>query len=124
MSCTLDEISPTFTFDSLGEGRFAIGGVFGFATVTKILDASKELFADFTVINIDLAGVTRADSAGLALLLEWINWARYYEREMYYSGIPEQILAIARISEVEELLHAGEHRGAPATQAAPAAAAG
>jgi phospholipid transport system transporter-binding protein len=110
VSCTLDDVSPSFTFESLGDGRFAIGGSFGFATVPQILERSKEFFEAVSVIHVDLEGVTRADSAGLALLLEWINWARYYQREMHYLNIPDQILAIARISEVEELLHAGEHR--------------
>jgi phospholipid transport system transporter-binding protein len=99
---------PGFEFKALGGERFSITGTMGFATVTKLLELSKELFDDLPVIRLDLSGVTKGDSAGMALLLEWINWARAYQREIYYSGIPAQIVAIARISEVEDLLQCGE----------------
>lgn len=115
----------SFEFQALGGGRFSITGTMGFPTVTKILERSKEMFDDLRVIKLDLSGVTQGDSAGLALLLEWINWAMAYQREIRYFGIPAQILAIARISEVEDLLQAGERlkrlAGAqPATQGAKA----
>jgi phospholipid transport system transporter-binding protein len=98
----------SFTFEALGEGRFAIGGTCAFGTVTRILERSKDLFENEPVIKVDLSGVTQADSAGLSLLLEWINWALHYQREIHFSAIPQQVLDIARISEVEELLHSAE----------------
>lgn len=99
-----------FEFQALGDGRFTLTGTMGFATVTRILERSKELFDDLPVIELDLSGVTSGDSAGMALLLEWINWARAYQREIRYIGVPAQIRAIARISEVEDLLQCGERR--------------
>lgn len=97
-----------FRFDALGEGRFALAGCFGFATVATILERSKTLFENEPVIRLDLSGVTQSDSAGLALLVEWTNWARHYQREIHFLEIPKQVLDIARISEVEELLHSAE----------------
>lgn len=112
-----------FEFQALGGGRFSLTGTVGFATVTRILERSKELFDDLPVIKLDLSGVTSGDSAGMALLLEWINWAMAYQREIHYFGIPAQILAIARISEVEDLLQGGERRasGADAREVAATA---
>jgi phospholipid transport system transporter-binding protein len=104
-----------FALEDLGGGRFALNGKLGFATAREILAASKKLFAEHAVLKIDLAGVTHGDSAGLALLLEWINWAKHYRREIRYFNVPEQILAIARISEVTDLLHAGERWTGPVT---------
>jgi phospholipid transport system transporter-binding protein len=112
---------PQFELNALGGGRFALRGVLGFATVKDILAASKRLFADHAVIKIDLSAVTQSDSAGLALLLEWINWAKHFRREIRYFNIPKAILAIARISEVSELLHAGEHWTGPVGAPVPAA---
>jgi phospholipid transport system transporter-binding protein len=57
---------------------------------------------------VDLSGVTQTDSAGLALLLEWITWANHTVREIRYTGTPERILAIAKTTEVESLLTRGE----------------
>jgi phospholipid transport system transporter-binding protein len=92
----------------LGEGRFELQGPLTFATVTSALEQSRHPFAKYDRLTVDLSGVDAADSAALALLLEWINWARHYVREIRFEHIPPQILAIARISEVAELLSAGE----------------
>jgi phospholipid transport system transporter-binding protein len=97
-----------FEFEHRGDGRFAIQGDLSFHTAVKALDQSKELFASHATIEVDLGGVKRADSAGLALLLEWVNWARATEREITFRNIPAQIVSIAQISEVEDMLSRGE----------------
>lgn len=104
---------------SLGEGRFGIQGPLTFETVNVVLQRSKALFADHDILHIDLAEVTESDSAGLALLLEWVNWARHYVREISYENIPEQIQAIAKISEVSDLLVAGERWTGPLNKDEP-----
>jgi len=91
-----------------GGGRFAIRGDLGFQTVVMALEESKSLFSDHGTIEIDLAGVQRADSAGLALMLEWVNWARNSAREVKFRNIPAQIISIAQISEVEDMLYRAE----------------
>jgi phospholipid transport system transporter-binding protein len=96
------------TFSDLGGGRFAVSGALGFTTAMEALDTSKRLFEDYSIIELDLAGLVRADSAGLALLLEWVNWARHTAREIRFLNIPAQITSIAEISEVEDMLHMGE----------------
>ena len=103
----------SYEFNDLGGGRFALKGKVNFETVSEILADSKDLFAEYSVIKVDLSGVTASDSAGLALLLEWINWAKHYVREIRYFNVPEQIRAIAEISEVDDMLHAGERWTAP-----------
>ena len=95
-------------FEDLGEGRFALHGELSFATVDELLMQSKEKFADYSNIVIDFSGVTASDSAGLALLLEWVNWAKHFVREIRYDNLPAQIRAIAEISEVDTMLRAGE----------------
>ena len=92
----------------LGQGHFELHGDMTFATVNGILDRSEDLFDDHTEIDVDLAGVTRTDSAGLALLLEWINWANHSVREISFRNIPDKIRRIAQATEVEDLLHIGE----------------
>ena len=97
-----------FTFEDLGEGRFAVSGDMTFATAEKMLRASEDLFDDHTQIDVDLTEVTDSDSAGLALLLEWVTWANHSVREIRFTGMPEKILAIAKTTEVEPLLSKGE----------------
>jgi phospholipid transport system transporter-binding protein len=95
-------------FQPQGDGRFRIEGELGFATAGAALARSRRLFRDHAVIDLDLSGVRRADSAGLALLLEWVNWARNNAREIQFHHIPAQLMSIAQISEVDDMLHRAE----------------
>ena len=95
-------------FEDLGDGRFALKGELTFESAPEALEQSRDLFADHASIEVDLTEVRRADSAGLALLLEWVNWARNYVREIRFVNVPAQITAIAQICEVESMLTAGE----------------
>lgn len=91
-----------------GEGKFALSGMMTFGTAGQILKDSERPFEEHTQIEVDLSGVDRTDSAGLALLLEWITWANHTVREIRFVGTPEKIDAIARVTEVEDLLKRGE----------------
>ena len=97
-----------FTIEDHGDGRFSVSGELTFDTAEKILKASETMFDDHTQLEVDLAEVTASDSAGLALLLEWVTWANHSVREIRFTGMPEKILAIARTTEVESLLARGE----------------
>lgn len=97
-----------FELKDLGEGRFELNGEMTFETAERILLASEQPFEQHTRIEVDLAGVTKSDSAGLALLLEWITWANHTVREIRFLSKPERVLAIARTTEVEQLLKRGE----------------
>ncbi len=51
-------------------------------------------------------GVGESDSAGLALLIEWLRLARQRAKTIHFANVPAQIEALARISEVEDLIGA------------------
>jgi phospholipid transport system transporter-binding protein len=55
---------------------------------------------------IDCSGVTRADSAGLAVLLDWLAWGRRRSRTVTLENLPASLVAIAKISEIDGLLQA------------------
>jgi phospholipid transport system transporter-binding protein len=89
-------------------GRVTVSGELTFATAREarqlgllVLDGSR---ADRIVV--DCAGVRRADSAGLAVLLDWLAWSRRRSRPLALENLPASLVAIARISEVDELLTA------------------
>lgn len=85
-------------------GRFQVTGEMIFATVPALAARSGALFADAGEVTIDLGAVERADSAGLALLVEWLRQARSADRALRFSRVPEQMLAIARVSGLEAVL--------------------
>lgn len=97
-----------FKLEDRGGGKFALSGRMVFDTVGQILYDSEEMFEAHTRIEVDLSGVTDTDSAGLALLLEWITWANHTVREIRYVETPAKIDAIAETTEVDHLLKRGE----------------
>lgn len=53
---------------------------------------------------IDLKDVTRTDSAGLALLLEWMTLARKKELQIHFRNLPAQLWDIAKVSDLEGII--------------------
>jgi phospholipid transport system transporter-binding protein len=92
------------TLAAAGSGRFELSGDVGFADAARLLAEGDTAFASLERVEVDLAGVARADSAGLALLLEWSLSARAAGRAIRYQNIPPAVSSLAGISEVEELL--------------------
>ena len=88
-------------------GRLALSGPLVFATAGELLDAGRSMFAGTSGVSIDLSGVTKVDSAGLALLLEWLRLGQAEGRSVRFTALPEKLLAIARLSNVEEMLVTG-----------------
>lgn len=98
----------SFELKDLGAGRFALDGEVTFDSAERILRAGETAFEPYKRIEVDFGGVTSSDSAGLALLLEWIAWANHTVREIRFTSMPERIVAIARTAEVADLLQRGE----------------
>lgn len=86
------------------DGALRLVGCLGFDTVTAIYrEANNHLSGNGRLI-VDLAAVERADSAGLALLVEWTRQAAAAGRELRFRNMPEQMLRIARVSGLEAVL--------------------
>jgi phospholipid transport system transporter-binding protein len=89
-------------------GRVVVTGELTFGTAREarqigvlVLESSR---ADRIVV--DCSAVTRADSAGLAVLLDWLAWGRRRSKPLSLQNLPASLIAIARISEVDGLLTA------------------
>lgn len=93
-----------FELREIAAGQFELRGEMSFRTADRILAASRKPFARPDEIRIDFAGVTDADSAGLALLLEWKSWAMSRQSTVEFTSLPRSILSIARTTEVDHLL--------------------
>jgi phospholipid transport system transporter-binding protein len=101
--------------ESLGGGRFRVSGVLDAGTAGELLKQSKDRFANERQLDIDLAGVSEGDSAGLALMIEWLRIANEAKQALSFHNVPGQISALARISDIEELLFANAD-GKPAAE--------
>jgi|SRR5450755_1149826 phospholipid transport system transporter-binding protein len=92
------------TFEVQADERAMLSGELRFDTVGSLLEAGSRVIGEGRVAVIDLANVSAGDSAGLALLIEWLSVARNVDRPLRYENIPSQLQQLARLSEVEELL--------------------
>ena len=83
---------------------FEVAGRMAFQTVPQFLAHTDELLqSDAKPVTIDMRGVTLADSAGLALMIEWVQLARAAKREVVFSHIPEQMRDLIRVSGLERV---------------------
>jgi phospholipid transport system transporter-binding protein len=94
---------------AVAEARLALQGPLTFATARAGRELGVRALASggTGALEIDCAGVTASDSAGLAVLLDWLRIAKGAGRSLHYAHLPEGLQALARISEVEELLARG-----------------
>ncbi len=102
MTVQLEEQSP---------GHWRLSGELSFQTVPGLSERSAALFADQSHVDVDLRDVRRADSAGVALLVEWAREARQRAVEIRYLNVPGQMLAIARVSSLDQILPLALARG-------------
>jgi phospholipid transport system transporter-binding protein len=72
-----------------------------FATINK----KTAQLIDFKKINhelvIDLAGIKNSDSAGLALLIEWLKISQKSQTQLRFKNIPTQLITLAKLSGFE-----------------------
>jgi len=93
-----------FRIEPAGPERLQASGELDFGTAAAALDAGLSLLAAGARWTVDLSGISSGDSAGVAVLLEWQSAASARQATLIFESIPEQMLAIARISELEDLL--------------------
>ena len=93
-----------FTIEKTQQNHFLIAGELNLATVSEALSESSQLFKSGSRITVDLINVNHVDSAGIALLVEWLGMAKHQTKKLEYRNIPKQMLAIARISGLEGVL--------------------
>lgn len=94
-----------FRIDSIQKGHFRIVGELTFNTVPEAAKKGLALFDEAVgELHIDLQEVSRTDSAGLALLITWMRYAQVNNKSLQLFNIPDQMLAIARISSLDQIL--------------------
>jgi phospholipid transport system transporter-binding protein len=93
-----------FNIGRVADGRLEASGELSYASAAPALHAGLALIPHGGRCTIDLSRVTEADSAGLGVLVEWLATAKSRGSDISYQGIPAQILAVARISDLESLL--------------------
>ncbi|MCI0400027.1 MAG: STAS domain-containing protein [Gammaproteobacteria bacterium] len=87
-----------------GDNEWAVFGELSFKTVPNVIGELNGLLNSPSPQVIDLSGVTRIDSAGVALLVDWLRAARQRNVTVRFRNLPAQMLALAKVTGVGYLL--------------------
>ncbi len=86
------------------DGCFILSGTLSFKTVPVIWRQGLDLFKEAPSLMLDLSAIERSDSAGVALLIDWMRFARSHNKPISYFNMPQQMLAIVRASSLDAIL--------------------
>jgi phospholipid transport system transporter-binding protein len=94
--------------NALAEGEvLRLEGALGFATLPSVLAESEKYAARGDLperLTIDFAAVSGVDSSAVALLLEWRRRARALGKTLVFVNLPPNLLALAELYGVRELI--------------------
>ena len=90
-------------------GEFAARGALTFANARSARIEGLHALHTSTAreLQVDCGGITRSDSAGLAVLLDWLAEARRAGKALHFERLPDGLLRLARISAVDGMLQQG-----------------
>jgi phospholipid transport system transporter-binding protein len=83
---------------------FMLSGPVTIATASAVVDAMRPHWPEEGDAVVDFEGVTEADSAALALMFKWQRDSGRKGRKVVCRNIPANVLALARLYGVEELV--------------------
>ena len=91
------------TLTACGEDSFLLSGSLCFDSIPSLHQIAAKLLTGSN-ITIDLAGVDYSDSAGIALLLNWLRRAQQEARELCFINPSEQMQTMAKICDLTSIL--------------------
>lgn len=89
-------------------GHLQVCGVLSFATVPKLRDLGNQMMIKSAELVFDFKKVTHSDSSGLALLTAWTRYASQLKKTLRFINIPVQLVDVARLSNLDDVLSLSE----------------
>lgn len=85
------------------DGRLVIRGRLTIATVPSLFETGLRHLASEDLL-VDFSRVEAVDSAAVSMLLGWTRAAQRSQRTLRVTGLPDDLLSLARLYGVSELL--------------------
>ena len=88
---------------------FQLQGEFNRNTIPKsdalaLLQGKNQNTSNGQIITLDLSGVTHSDTAGLAWLMNFLKYNRQLKVQTELKNMPESLINLAKISDVDSFL--------------------
>lgn len=81
-----------------------VRGELDFDTVADLWATTEAPTLLEPILRVDLGGVQRSNSAGVALLVQWLRQARRRQVELVFIDVPAQMREIVRVADLEQVL--------------------
>ena len=89
-----------------GVGHWELAGALDFSSVPELWPSLAKLLEADGQLTLSLSGVSRANSAGLVMLVEARDLARRENCQLRLVDVPAELLDLARMSRCEDLIAA------------------
>lgn len=89
-----------------------VRGELDFDTVADLWAATEAPILLEPILRVDLGGVQRSNSAGVALLVQWLRQARRRQVELVFIDVPAQMREIVRVADLEQVLPVASRKSA------------
>ena len=93
-----------FRIQPQSDGRFLLTGELDLRSARTALEQGEQLLGGERTITLDLSGLTRVDSAGLVMLLDWWRSARRQGRAFVLEHVPEQMRKLMAVTNLDRVL--------------------
>ncbi len=87
------------------ENVFFVTGELIFSTVMHMWKTSLPLLNKANELHFDLSKVNSCNSAGVALILEWMTYAKKNNKSIEFHNIPSQLMSIVAVSGLQSILN-------------------
>jgi len=95
---------PFFSVESDTMGTLRVSGAISYANAGSALARMPQPGRAGGALDIDLSALEKSDSATLAVLIAWSARAKRQGVTLRYKRVPQGLLNLARLSDVDKLL--------------------
>ncbi len=85
-------------------GRLIVSGDLNFSTVVELWRESLSLFSSLSTLDFDLSNIHSSNSAGVALIIEWIKYAKNKNKVITFLNVPQQLESIISAAGIKKIL--------------------
>lgn len=84
--------------------RFIISGDLNFSNVMSVYTKSLQQFGQWPEVVFDFSQLKSSDSAGLALIIEWIKLSKRLHKTIRFKNLSAEIMSIAKAAGIDGML--------------------
>jgi len=88
------------------ENGFKLDGDLVFASVSDVIDEARNSLNQVTseTVSIDCQSLSKIDSAGLALMVEWKQWCKENQKKLQLTGLSRQAKSLIETYRLQQVL--------------------